>query len=207
MSPAPGQARQRSAGLYITVILAVLVVVADQLSKAWVLNHLGPGGDRSVVNIIPGVLRLFYVENSGAAFGMFRGGGSILTIVAVIVVLILAIAFRQLIGRNLLLSIALGLQFGGAVGNIVDRFRHGFVVDFINVPHFWTFNLADSAITVGVIILAVFLVFYESDAYRVEQARLSSGEDSGSDPGAGAEAPRLSETPVLDGSTKSPNDG
>lgn len=201
MSPVSGQARQRSAGLYITVALAILVVVADQLSKAWVLNHLGPGGDRTVVDIIPGLLRLFYVENSGAAFGMFHGSGSILTIIAVVVVVILAIAFRHLIGRNLLLSVALGLQFGGAVGNIIDRFRHGFVVDFINVPHWWTFNIADSAITVGVIILAIFLVFYESDSYRAEQARLDASKS------AESETRAMPDRSALDGAPGSHNDG
>lgn len=201
MNPASGQARQRSSGLYITVALAILVVVADQLSKAWVLNHLGPGGDRTVVDVIPGLLRLFYVENSGAAFGMFHGSGAILTIIAVVVVLILAIAFRQLIGRNLLLSIALGLMFGGAVGNIIDRFRHGFVVDFINVPHWWTFNIADSAITVGVIILAIFLVFYESDSYHAEQARLDASKSPES------ESRVIPDRSALDGAPGSHNDG
>jgi len=199
--PESGPARKRSRGLYVTVLLAILIIVADQLSKAWVLNHLGPGGDRTVVNIVPGFLRLFYVENSGAAFGMFHGSGSVLTLVAVVVVLVLAVAFRHLIGRSWLLSIALGLQFGGAVGNIIDRFRHGFVVDFINVPHFWTFNVADSAITVGVIILAIFLIFYESDSYQAEKARLdtSAGDESG--------ARILNEPPGLDQLPGSRHDG
>lgn len=201
MIPEPGPGRSRSRGLYVTVLLAIIVVVADQLSKAWVLNHLGPGGDRTVVNIVPGLLRLFYVENSGAAFGMFHGSGSVLTLVAVIVVLVLAIAFRHLVGRSWLLSIALGLQFGGAVGNIIDRFRHGFVVDFINVPHFWTFNVADSAITVGVIILAIFLIFYESDSYQAEKARLESSTN-------GEPEPRiLNEQAGLDQVPGSRNDG
>lgn len=144
--------------LLVLLGLAALVIAADQLTKAIVIATLGPEGPRSVVPVIPGLLRFIYVQNTGVAFGMFQDGGQILIFLAMGVILLLAIAFRQLIRESIWLAIALGLQFGGALGNIIDRLRHGFVVDFIDFPRFPTFNVADCAITVGVIILGFFLL-------------------------------------------------
>ncbi|HET9015978.1 MAG TPA: signal peptidase II [Thermomicrobiaceae bacterium] len=144
-------------GFALALGVAAVVLVADQLSKAAITAALGPGSGRTAITIVPNLLQLFYVENTGAAFGIFQGGGAILTPLAVVVVAVLAIAFRRLIAESAWLSVALGLQFGGAIGNIVDRLHHGYVVDFITVPHWPTFNVADSCITVGVIILGVVL--------------------------------------------------
>ncbi|MBX6342889.1 MAG: signal peptidase II [Thermomicrobiaceae bacterium] len=138
------------------------MLVADQVTKALVLQHLGPGGARSVVDVIPGVLRLLYVENTGAAFGVFQGRSPVLTLLAIGVVVFLGIYFRRAIAESRALALALGLEFGGAVGNILDRLRHGFVVDFIDVPHWPTFNVADSAITVGVLLLALVVLRHDS---------------------------------------------
>ena len=145
-------------GFGLALGVAALVLLADQASKAVVTATLGPGGDRTAITVVPNLVHLFYVENTGAAFGVLQGGGAFLTPLAVLVVAVLAVAFRRLIAESPWLSLALGLQFGGAVGNIVDRIRHGYVVDFIHVPHWPTFNVADSAITVGVIILGFILV-------------------------------------------------
>ncbi len=158
--------RPRRGGLarnFIFVALVMgLVLVADQISKSFVLDRLGPNGDRTQIKIIPGFLRLIYVENTGAAFGIFQGKSPVLTVLALVVIVFLIVYFRQSIARSIWLSIALGLQLGGALGNVIDRFRHGFVVDFINVPKWPTFNVADSAITVGVIMLGLFLLTRDS---------------------------------------------
>jgi signal peptidase II len=144
---------------FVLVALVMgLVLVVDQLTKAFILDRLGPNGDRIQIKIIPGFLRLIYVENTGAAFGMFQGRSPVLTVLALVVIAFLIVYFRHSIARSVWLSIALGLQLGGALGNVVDRFRHGFVVDFINVPKWPTFNVADSAITVGVIMLGFYLL-------------------------------------------------
>jgi signal peptidase II len=148
----------RGRNFLISAILLIAIVVADQASKAWILTRLGPHGDTNEIKIIPGLLRFIYVENSGAAFGLFQGKSPILTILAMVVIAFLIVYFRQAIVDSLWLSVALGLQLGGALGNVIDRFRHGFVVDFVNVPKFWTFNVADSAITIGVIMLGLYLV-------------------------------------------------
>ena len=152
-----GQATRPWRGFALALSVAVVVLIADQVSKAVVMSTLGPGGDRTVITVVPNLVHLLYVENTGAAFGVFQGGGAVLTPLALVVVAVLAIAFRRLIAESLWLSLALGLQFGGAIGNVLSRVRLGYVVDFINVPHWPTFNVADSAITVGVVILGFFL--------------------------------------------------
>ena len=158
MNDLDGQRGWRGRNFLISAILLITIVTADQASKAWILTRLGPRGDTNEIKIIPGLLRFVYVENSGAAFGLFQGKSPILTILAMVVIVFLIVYFRQAIADSLWLSIALGLQLGGALGNVIDRFRHGFVVDFVNVPKFWTFNVADSAITIGVIMLGLYLV-------------------------------------------------
>jgi signal peptidase II len=153
----------------LAAIVMIAIVAADQASKAWILGRLGPNGDSNEIKVIPGFLRFIYVENTGAAFGMFQGKSPILTSLAMLVIVFLIVYFRHAIAQSLWLSIALGLQLGGALGNVVDRFRHGFVVDFVNVPKWPTFNLADSAITIGVIMLGLYLVTRDSASNDVAQ--------------------------------------
>lgn len=154
----------RHRGALITLSVALAVIVVDQISKSAIVAALGPEGSHREIWIVPRLLRFFYVENTGAAFGFFQGNSSTLTILALGIVVVLAIAFRKLIGHSPWLAVALGLQFGGALGNVIDRLHYGFVVDFIDLPRFPTFNVADSAITVGVVILGVFLVFMDQSS-------------------------------------------
>lgn len=152
-----------------------LVLLADQLTKSLILDRLGPGGDSTQISVIPRFLRLIYVENTGAAFGIFQGRSPILTILAMGVIVFLIVYFRQSIARSIWLSVALGLQLGGALGNVVDRFRHGFVVDFINVPRWPTFNIADSAITVGVIMLGLYLLTRDTASVSPSEPTMPAG--------------------------------
>jgi signal peptidase II len=159
----------------LAILIMALVLVADQVTKAIILDRLGPTGDLTQIKIIPGFLRLIYVENTGAAFGMFQGKSPVLTIIALLVILFLLIYFRRAIAQSVWLSVALGLQLGGAIGNVVDRFRHGFVVDFINFPKFPTFNVADSAITVGVVMLGLYLLTRDPAAASHEERTVRGG--------------------------------
>jgi signal peptidase II len=144
-------------GWEIVACVAAIVLVVDQLSKALVLTFLAPGAPHAEVVIVPGLLRLYYVENTGAAFGLFQGKNPLLAFLAFGVVVALVVWFRELV-RFWLGALALGLQLGGAVGNLIDRFRHGFVVDFIDFSFWPTFNVADSAITIGVLMLLYVLL-------------------------------------------------
>jgi signal peptidase II len=143
----------------LAVVALVSVFTLDQLSKEIVLRELGPDGSRNVVTIIPGVLRLIFVRNTGSAFGLFQGSSEILQILAIAAVIVMGIYYLRAAARDWVLAVGLGLIVGGALGNIVDRFRHGYVVDFIDLPRWPTFNIADSGITIGVIVLVYALIF------------------------------------------------
>ncbi len=159
----------RIGGWGLLASVAGVTVLLDQLTKELVLAHLGPAGSLDEIVLVPGVLRLFYVENTGAAFGLFQGKNPLLALLALVVVLLLIVWFRSLVVFRLG-AVALGLQLGGAAGNLVDRLRHGFVVDFIDLSFWPTFNVADSAITIGVLLLLVLFVRTEWTAHAVDRA-------------------------------------
>jgi signal peptidase II len=136
-------------------LIALLVVAADQLSKVWIRSNLLVG--QSLFEA--GFFRIIHVNNTGAAFGLFQGQSFLLTIVAlvgitVLLVYVLVIYRKFPLLDNRLGRSTLGLVLGGAVGNLVDRLRFGYVTDFISVGLWPAFNIADSAITVGVILFA-----------------------------------------------------
>jgi len=143
-----------SAFFFFFAVLAV--VAADQASKAWVIHAFALHESRE---IIPGLFNLTYLTNNGAAFGILAGQPAlwrqIFFIGAVCVALVVIwMAQRSFSPRSRVYSAALGLIAGGAIGNLIDRIRWSFVVDFLDVYlgqwHWPAFNVADSAITVGV---------------------------------------------------------
>ena len=144
----------------LAFVIAAGVIVADQLTKWWAVATLP--GDPIVV--IDGFFQLRYHTNTGAAFGMFPGAGSIIALLAVAAAVVIVLLVRELSGT--LENIAMGLVLGGAVGNLIDRvFRgdgllDGGVVDWVDFSFFPAFNVADSAITVGagVAIIVAFLL-------------------------------------------------
>jgi signal peptidase II len=140
--------------------LAGLVVILDQATKRLAEDRLEPTGVRSVP--VPGVgdiLRLTYVENRGAAFGLLQDQTAFFVFVGVLVIGVIAASYRYLPRSGFRLHLALGLQLGGAIGNLIDRVRQGYVVDFVDFGYhsnWWpVFNVADSAIVLGVALLAL----------------------------------------------------
>ena len=136
--------------------LAVMIVALDQAAKGWIVGglHLIPGLSLDVW----GPLRLTLVRNTGVSFGLFHGDASwtrwALAGFSLAVAVVLAVWARR-VARSLT-ALSVGLIMGGAVGNLIDRVRYGSVVDFIDVTrlHFpWVFNVGDSAITVGILLL------------------------------------------------------
>ena len=97
--------------------------------------------------------RIVHWYNSGAAFGMFQNGNMIFTILAILVIIAIIYYFPQVEAEDWTLKVAMGLQLAGAAGNLIDRLLMGKVTDFISVGSFPVFNVADSSITVGVIVL------------------------------------------------------
>jgi signal peptidase II len=151
-----------------------LVIIFDQLTKMMVRADLGLYDS---ITVIPGLLSLTRVHNTGAAFGLlnameFPGKTLVLTLVAVSALAALAI-YASILGPEQRLS-RLGLAFiiGGAAGNLIDRIAVGYVLDFVDVYangwHFWAFNVADAAITVGVSLMILDLLGL--GRYRVSRA-------------------------------------
>jgi signal peptidase II len=137
----------------VVVLLALPVLVLDQITKWAVVQYLAGDDDPGRIDLISPWLALDYVENRGAAFGILQGRSDLLLIVAFIIVIGIAIMFQRMLGASRLQPIATGFIVGGAVGNIVDRVRFGFVIDFVAVGPWPKFNVADSAITIGVLLM------------------------------------------------------
>ena len=132
----------------LAAVLAVAVVAADQASKALVRGSIGR---TERVDVLPG-LDLVNTRNSGVAFGFFSGGGAVVAAVAALALIALLAFFATHLGRPLV-WLPTGLLVGGAAGNLIDRAREGAVTDFIDLPLWPAFNVADSAITIGVLAL------------------------------------------------------
>jgi signal peptidase II len=156
--------------------LATTVFVADQLTKTWALARLDAAHP---VVVIPGFFHLVLVMNPGVAFGIFAGTPPgwrwIVTLFSLTALVLLgSLALRILPRGSVLARVAIGLVFGGAAGNLLDRWRFGAVVDFIDVfwrtYHWPAFNVADSAITVGVCMLAAELALGRHDVPRRDTA-------------------------------------
>jgi signal peptidase II len=133
--------------------LAAVVVVLDQLTKAWVTSFLGP---RDSVDVIGDLIRLVHSRNAGGLFGLFQGQALPFALVSLVVVGLIVL-YHGRSGRNRYLSITLGLLLGGALGNLTDRLRLGYVVDFVDAGigdfRWYTFNVADAAISFAILLL------------------------------------------------------
>jgi signal peptidase II len=142
------------------ISVAAAVFALDQASKAVVMLTMPIG---EVIPIVPPVLDLHYITNRGVAFGLFSHFGDVFVPVALLIMGVIIGYYRSIKGRRLWLRTALALQLGGALGNLLDRLRYGSVVDFLDFHidaidfHWPVFNLADSAIVIGVGILLVCL--------------------------------------------------
>ena len=166
LDPAPRPARDWR---WLFPVIALLALIADQWSKAAIIASLALDESWRPWVGTP-LLELFaftHIKNSGAAFGMFQQGGALFILIAIVVTLGILLRFRQLPPWKAWLFIGLGLIQGGALGNVVDRVRHGHVTDFIHVGTFAIFNVADAAIFCGVVLLVVMM-------WREEQAETRS---------------------------------
>ena len=145
----------------IPLVVVVVVIILDQLTKAWIVRTLGPtpGTSRPLLG---SWLSFTYVQNTGVAFGMFQNIPGFFTVTSILISLGALWFYRfQLPHAQPWIQICIGLIVGGAIGNIIDRIRYRYVVDFVHVSWFpGIFNLADSAITVGVVMLAAYLLIF-----------------------------------------------
>ena len=138
-----------------TALVAVAVIFADQLTKAIVRAEISRFEQ---VELILGI-KLVHTRNTGVAFSMLSGGGPIVVIVACIALAALLIFFITHM-QTRLIWLPVGMLLGGAAGNLIDRVRIGAVTDFVKIPHWPAFNVADIAVTFGVLILIFVLEKY-----------------------------------------------
>ena len=143
----------------IFCLIALLIVAADQLSKLWIRSY-----SETQVIFEAGILRITSVQNTGSAFGLLQDQRLLLTIVA-FVGITLVLLFIFIVPRYFPIvdtrvsKITLGLVLGGAIGNLIDRLRFGYVTDFVSIGFWPAFNVADSALVVGTILFAYFFLF------------------------------------------------
>lgn len=152
-------------------VLLAVIAAADQVTKAILVRTL-PLYDS--LPVIPGFLNFTHVRNTGAAFGLFNAVDfpykpAVITLVALLALVAIAVYAERFGADTRLSRVGLGLVLGGAVGNLIDRARLGYVVDFVDAYwrgwHFWAFNVADAAITVGATSLIL------DEILRVRRAR------------------------------------
>jgi signal peptidase II len=139
--------------------IAIGVVVLDQASKAWIVANLAVGES---VPIVGDLVRIIHWRNSGILFGMLPQSAGAFAIVS-LVVLGVIVFYHAKAGRGLVVTIALGLLLGGAIGNLIDRLQYGSVVDFVDMGigswRFYTYNLADAAISTAILLLLAMAMF------------------------------------------------
>ena len=135
--------------------IGALIVLTDQATKYLAVHFLKP---LEQIPIIPGIFQLSYVENSGIAFGMFQNYPSVWSIIISLSVLFLLFGITFFRGQPLSRRIAYGFILGGAVGNWIDRIGLHYVIDFLDFRVWPVFNVADSFITIGVIVFFLFAV-------------------------------------------------
>ena len=143
---------------FVALLIAAVIVLADQLIKFFVLNELKPIG---TVKVIDGVFNLTYVENRGVAFGIFQDMRWVFVAVTCILLFLIIFYMFKKRPKGKLFYICAGMIIGGGVGNLIDRLVHGYVVDYLAVSFFPPVcNFADYCITIGVFILVIYVIFF-----------------------------------------------
>lgn len=177
-SAPPAEAALPKAGFperALPFLIMTAILLLDQLSKYLVQTRIPLYGYWAPIPALAGLFRLTHTTNAGAVFGLFQGSGMFFAALAVVVIGAIIYINMTLPGGQWLLRLALGLQLGGALGNLTDRLRQGHVTDFIDVGPWYIFNLADMAVVGGVILFGIVLLRDERRA-RAEK-KLNAGEE------------------------------
>jgi len=157
-------------------VLAVAIILADRLSKAWIVANLSEYATTAVLPWLSPIALFTRLPNTGVAFGMFPQLGGVFKILSAAVIVAIIFFHRSVEPKDWLTHIALGFMVGGATGNLIDRLTYGHVVDFIDL-NFWPFhnfaifNIADASIVIGVFLLLIVVWIQERQAARVERSQ------------------------------------
>ncbi|WP_278398354.1 signal peptidase II [Lactobacillus acetotolerans] len=150
---------------FLYLIISLLVVVADQGLKSFIINNYSVG---EVHQIIPGILSFNYLQNNGAAWNILTGQMWLFYIISTVAIIICLYFLFNKKYKNPLFDVGISLVLGGIIGNFIDRLHLKYVIDMLQVDfmHFNIFNIADSAITVGVILVFIYLIFFDEGDHK-----------------------------------------
>lgn len=171
---------------FFLAIFSLPLIALDQYTKWLIRTNLSIGETWMPLQRLAPYARFVYWHNTGVAFGMFQNGGMILAILSALVALGIIFYFPRVPDNDWTLRIAMGLMLTGAVGNLIDRLTIGYVTDFISVGTFPVFNVADSCITIGVLVMILGVWIQE----RREKAKMR-GESKDNNPVNGSSAEHI----------------
>lgn len=163
---------QASAHSIFALVSAAVLLAIDQITKYFVLKYLKPVG---AVTVISGLLEFSYVENTGAAFGLFKNSMWFIMVLTVIAFIAIAVVLFRYKNHTAFSYIAATLLIAGGIGNLIDRILYGFVVDFIHALFFnYVFNFADCCVTVGAVLFVLHILVLSYREKKAEQAAQTS---------------------------------
>ncbi len=146
------------------ILIAAILIILDQVSKLVIQGMFNVG---EKLEILPGIINFTYVQNRGAAFGMFSSHRWFFMALSILVIILILVYLLKFKTTHFLGTLSLGLILGGGVGNMIDRIRLGYVIDFIDFCAFdfwkWVFNIADCGVTVGCALFFVYLLFFDTE--------------------------------------------
>lgn len=160
-------------------LIAAVIVVLDQWTKWWVRTNIAAGESwlpDSLQWLAP-YARIVHWYNRGAAFGIFQQGNMVFTVLAFIVIAAIIYYYPQISSADWSLRLAMSMQMGGAIGNLIDRLSRGHVTDFISVGTFPVFNVADSSISVGCVVLLLGVWWQERLARKAKAQEQAASPD------------------------------
>lgn len=172
------QEMQKSNRLIYTVISTALIIVVDQITKLIISENMDIGES---FRLIPYIINIHYVRNKGAAFGMLADQRWIFMTFSVLALGIMFFILKKTKKRSHLFYISMAFIIGGGIGNMIDRTAYGSVIDFVEFDFvdFAVFNIADAFLTVGVIMMAVYLLFFEKkDKQDIDKAKETNEKEN-----------------------------
>lgn len=135
--------------------VVTLIVALDQWSKLWITHKMAVGESISPIGFLGDFFKIVHWRNTGAAFGLFQNANVPLLVISLLIAVAVLFYYQVIKPKDWMAKLSLSLIFAGAVGNIIDRIKFGYVVDFLSFGRFPVFNVADSAVTIGVILMAL----------------------------------------------------
>ena len=170
--------KQVSKRVLLLLPIATIVVGLDQWTKTLVRNAIPVGGSIAPIDFLGDFFQILHWKNTGAAFGIFQDANLILMVLSSLIVVALTWYYFSMKENNRLIRIGLSLAIGGALGNLIDRITQGYVTDFLSFGRFPIFNVGDSAVTVGVGLMVLALLFESRQMKPSDHAEIATKDEN-----------------------------